>query len=141
MKTLRIFLMLLVVAGFMSCRKNIDVPNAECEKVFGTWRFVSASGGITGETITEQSRGYTETVEFTRKGIVHWRKNGKKEKHKFLRREKFSFTVASSIYTHALSNQVVMTSGNKTILFGSTADTLTLLDEAYDGYSTKYVKQ
>lgn len=137
MKTLRIFLMLLVVAGFMSCRKDIDVPNDECRKVFGTWRFVLSEGGITGNVITEQSRGYTETVEFTKKGIAHWFKNGKKRRPK----SRFTFKVANSIYTNAPSNQMVLDGANKTILFGSTADTLNLLDEAYDGYSTKYVKQ
>jgi hypothetical protein len=136
--SLKIFLMFCAVWALVSCRKDIDVPSSECSQVFGSWRFVLSEGGMTGkDVITEQSRGYTETVTFTKKGIAHWYKNGKKRRPK----SKFSFKVANSIYTNAPSSQLVMDGENMTIRFSGNGDTLHLLQEATDSYHTVYVKQ
>ena len=46
------------------------------EALFGTWSWISSSGGIAGTTLTPETEGYTQTVTFTAPNQVTMLRDG-----------------------------------------------------------------
>jgi hypothetical protein len=68
MKKYIIFPVVLILLSLSGCRKDIELPNEDLNKLFGKWEWVQSVGGISGGTETPASKGYTQTYEFTSKG-------------------------------------------------------------------------
>lgn len=128
-----------------ACKKSIDLPHPELEKLFGSWEWIGSSGGFSGDNITPSSAGYSKTVEFRKNGVYRWYKNGKLE-------DKMRFTVtqdSSSIFTNGLAYIIVYSnagvlgpdnySHRESIRFLS-HDTLFLSEECSDCYGHAYVR-
>lgn len=130
-----------------TCKKEVVLPNQNLEKLFGTWEWVSSSGGWAGRTLTPASEGYSQQIEFTEKGVYKVYINDKVE-------NKMEFTItenSSSIYT---SQTVYMIKYKATGLFKKnksvfdmsqtfkfSGDTLWLADECYDCFGHIYIRK
>ena len=138
----------IIVFSFLAttCRKDIPVPNAGLEKLFGTWDWVQSSGGLTGQTTTPATTGYSQAVEFKKNGVCIWYKNGKHTD-----KMQFTLTEGSSIYTAGGTAHLIKYKDTglfdknnaqvaQSVTFGG-EDTLFLRDECYDCYTNVYVRQ
>jgi hypothetical protein len=126
-----------------TCKKDISVPNAEFEKLFGTWEWVESFCGWSGPS-TPATVGYTETVEFNKNGTYKMFKDGHQQETR-----KFTLAEGSSIYTSGIANLIKYESSGlsnhqtyltRSVSFGG-EDTMYLNDEAYDACSYVYVRQ
>jgi hypothetical protein len=118
---------------FVSCGK-INTPNAEAEKIFGTWRFVYSSGGLWGGG--NASFDATDTYEYKENGTFSHRKDGQ-----LIDQMNFSLQLGPSITSQ--TDQLLIqygTVGYKQS-FQISNDTLFLSDEVYDGFQYVFVKQ
>jgi hypothetical protein len=84
------FLVLILIVFSTRCQKEIIVPNAEQEKLFGTWVWKGSYGGIIGG-ITADLYDYEKTVCFHRNGICKYYKNGE-----MVRKVKFTLSLEFS---------------------------------------------
>ncbi|MEN9968055.1 MAG: hypothetical protein RIR94_225 [Bacteroidota bacterium] len=127
-----ILLSLLTVLLF-SCGK-INTPNAESEKIFGTWRFVSSSGGFSGAG--NSSYDATDTYEYKENGAFSHRKDGQ-----LIDQMSFSLQLGPSITSQ--TDQLLIHYGvvGYKQSFQINNDTLFLSDEVYDGFQYVFVKQ
>jgi len=127
-----ILLSLLTVLLF-SCGK-INTPNAESEKIFGTWRFVSSSGGFSGAG--NSSYDATDTYEYKENGTFSHRKDGQ-----LIDQMSFSLQLGPSITSQ--TDQLLIHYGvvGYKQSFQINNDTLFLSDEVYDGFQYVFVKQ
>ena len=129
-----ILLSLLAVLIF-SCGK-IDTPNAEAEKLFGKWRFVSSSGGFAGTGNTSYSSN--DVYEYKENGTFsHYQGNQLIDQSSFslqLGPSIFSQTAQLLIHYGGLSPQLSQS-------FVIDQDTLFLSEEVYDGFQYVFVKQ
>jgi hypothetical protein len=119
-----------------TCKKAMQVPDPELEKIFGKWSWVRTSGGFAGKTITPVSEGYTARFEFNSDGTY------KKYKNETLtEQKKFSFLQATSINNHQ-PVWVISFDGSalKMAVSFSGNDTLILNEQAYDGFSHTYIR-
>jgi hypothetical protein len=127
-----ILLSLLAVLIF-SCGK-INTPNAESEKIFGTWRFVYSSGGFSGAG--NSSYDATDTYEYEENGTFSHYKGSQ-----LLDQSSFSLQLGPSIMSQ--TDQLLIqygTVGYKQS-FQISNDTLFLSEEVYDGFQYVFVKQ
>jgi len=131
MKT-TILLSLLAVLLF-GCGK-INTPNAESEKIFGTWHFVFSSGGFSGGG--NSSFDATDTYEYEENGTFSHRKGGQ-----LLDQMSFSLQLGPSIssQTDELLIQYGVVGYQQS--FQISNDTLYLSDEVFDGFQYVFVKQ
>ena len=140
-KTIAMFLMLL--ASMSSCRKDIHVPNSKFDQLFGTWRWVSSSGGFAGTTQTAED-GKNKTLEF--------RKNGICVADDGQGRNKMEFSLSEGPTIFSTEPGALMTYKDKGLRKTSTLmvtqsvvfqgpDTLLLRDECYDCFGHLYVRQ
>ena len=131
MKT-TILISLLAVLLF-GCGK-IDTPNAESEKIFGTWRFVYSSGGFSGAG--NSSYDATDTYEYEENGTFSHRKGGQ-----LLDQMSFSLQLGPSISSQ--SDELLIQYGvvGYKQSFQISNDTLYLSDEVFDGFQYVFVKQ
>ena len=127
-----ILLSLLAVLIF-SCGK-INTPNAEAEKIFGTWRFVYSSGGLWGGG--NASFDATDTYEYKENGTFSHRKDGQ-----LIDQMNFSLQLGPSISSQ--TDQLLIQYGTVGFKqsFQISNDTLFLSDEVYDGFQYVFVKQ
>lgn len=127
-----ILLSLLTVLLF-SCGK-INTPNAESEKIFGTWRFVSSSGGFSGAG--NSSYDATDTYEYKENGTFSHRKDGQ-----LIDQMSFSLQLGPSITSQ--TDQLLIHYGvvGYKQSFQINNDTLFLSEEVYDGFQYVFVKQ
>ena len=139
-----IFFIYIILLLFTSCRKDISLPNQELEKLFGTWEWISSSGGFAGITTSHDSVGNTKTIEFTKKGIYKSYKNGD-----LIEKRKFTIKKGSSIYTSDDANLIIYKENlnknknhnpNEMIRYLEN-DTLILYEECYDCYSNLYIRK
>ena len=118
---------------FISCCK-INTPNAESEKLFGKWRFVSSSGGFAGTGNTSYSSN--DLYEYKENGTFsHYQGN------QLIDQSSFSLQLGPSITSQ--TDQLLIqygTVGYKQS-FQISNDTLFLSDEVFDGFQYVFVKQ
>jgi hypothetical protein len=129
-----ILLSLLAVLIF-SCGK-IDTPNAEAEKLFGKWRFVSSSGGFAGTGNTSYSSN--DVYEYKENGTFsHYQGN------QLIDQSSFSLQLGPSIFSQ--TDQLMIHYGGLSPQLSQSfvidQDTLFLSEEVYDGFQYVFVKQ
>ena len=129
-----ILLSLLAVLIF-SCGK-IDTPNAEAEKLFGKWRFVSSSGGFAGTGNTSYSSN--DVYEYKENGTFsHYQGN------QLIDQSSFSLQLGPSIFSQ--TDQLLVHYGGISPQLSQSfvidQDTLFLSEEVYDGFQYVFVKQ
>ena len=129
-----ILLSLLAVLIF-SCGK-IDTPNAEAEKLFGKWRFVSSSGGFAGTGNTSYSSN--DVYEYKENGTFsHYQGN------QLIDQSSFSLQLGPSIFSQ--TDQLLIHFGGLSPQLSQSfvidQDTLFLSEEVYDGFQYVFVKQ
>lgn len=141
MKSHFVFLLAICLL-FSACRKDISTPTDDCRKLFGTWRWVQSSGGISGQVITPDSEGYTLEIEFKSNGVVKKFKNGNK-----IFKKTFEFEEGESIFSTGKTYLIKYKDGmlkkmqvSNSFKFGGT-DTLFLNNECQDCYSEIYLRK
>ena len=129
---------LLSILAFLlfGCGK-INTPNAEAEKIFGTWRFVHSSGGFSGAG--NSSYDATDTYEYEDNGTFSHYKGSQ-----LLDQSSFSLQLGPSITSQ--TDQLLVHYGNGmsqqlSQSFNIHHDTLLLSDEVFDGFQYVFVKQ
>jgi hypothetical protein len=126
---------LLSILAFLlfGCGK-INTPNAEAEKIFGTWRFVHSSGGFSGAG--NSSYDATDTYEYEDNGTFSHRKGGQ-----LIDQMSFSLQLGPSISSQ--SDELLIQYGvvGYQQSFQISNDTLFLSDEVFDGFQYVFVKQ
>lgn len=127
-----ILLSLLAVLIF-SCGK-INTPNAEAEKIFGTWRFVYSSGGLWGGG--NASFDATDTYEYKENGTFSHRKD-----EQLIDQMNFSLQLGPSITSQTDQLMIHYGAGGYRQSFQIQNDTLFLSDEVYDGFQYVFVKE
>ena len=132
-KTILLSLLAVFVFG---CGK-INTPNTESEKIFGTWRFVSSSGGFSGAG--NASYDATDTYEYKENGTFSHYKGSQ-----LLDQSSFSLQLGPSITSQ--TDQLLVHYGNGMSQQLSQScqihhDTLLLSDEVFDGFQYVFVKQ
>jgi hypothetical protein len=130
---------------FSSCHKDISLPDESLSKLFGSWEWVETSGGLAGQVVTPASTGYTQSVEFSSKGIYKIYRNGTLQD-----KLKFNLSQGNSIFHSGTANFISYENpglGNtdedyikESIRFGG-EDTLFLNEECWDCYSYVYVRK
>ena len=129
------FLLLLLSAAIFGCGK-INTPNAESEKIFGTWRFVYSSGGFSGAG--NASYDATDTYEYEENGSFSHRKDGQ-----LIDQSSFSLQLGPSITSQ--TDQLLIHYGGASQQLTQTCqihhDTLMLSDEVFDGFQYVFVKE
>ena len=128
----------LVLFSFTACRKEIVVPTPELEKLFGTWDWVSSSGGFGGDTYSPATAGFSKKIAFGKNGVCKTYKNGAEEE-----KMKFTLLMGESIYSvdkmplirykgKLFDTQSVHFQGQDTLLLG---------EECSDCYMHIYTRQ
>ncbi len=114
--------------------KKISTPTEASKAIFGSWQYKSISGGFSGAggSSTFNSENW---IEFTEKGLFRVYKGSKKECQK-----RFKIELKESIYDSDLRQAIVYSFG-KYETYQIFNDTLYISDEAYDGYTCKYVRK
>jgi len=128
----------LIAFVFLSstCKKAMQVPDPELQKVFGKWQWVSTSGGFAGKTITPASEKYNQRLEFTHDGTYKKYKNDS-----LVDGKNFSFSQSKSI--HGLKQVWIISfdeSSLKMAVLFLGPDTMILNEQVYDGFSHTYVR-
>jgi hypothetical protein len=129
-----ILLSLLTVLLF-SCGK-INTPNAESDQIFGTWRFVSSSGGFSG----------TGNTSYSSNDLYEYKENGTfshYEGNQLIDQSSFSLQLGPSIFSQ--TDQLLIHYGGISPQLSQSfvihQDTLFLSEEVYDGFQYVFVKQ
>ena len=129
-----ILLSLLAVLLF-GCGK-INTPNAEAEKIFGKWRFVSSSGGFAG----------TGNTSYSSNDVYEYKENGTFshfEGNQLIDQSSFSLQLGPSITSQ--TDQLLIHYGGVLQQMPQSCqihhDTLMLSDEVFDGFQYVFVKQ
>ena len=129
-----ILLSLLAVLLF-GCGK-INTPNAEAEKLFGKWRFVSSSGGFAG----------TGNTSYSSNDVYEYKENGTFshfEGNQLIDQSSFSLQLGPSITSQ--TDQLLIHYGGVSQQMTQSCqihhDTLMLSDEVFDGFQYVFVKQ
>jgi hypothetical protein len=131
----KLFTLSIIAMLFISCGK-INTPNAESEKIFGTWRFVSSSGGFAGTGNTSYSSN--DLYEYKENGTFsHYQGN------QLIDQSSFSLQLGPSIFSQ--TDQLLIHYGGISPQLSQSfvihQDTLYLSDEVYDGFQYVFVKQ
>jgi hypothetical protein len=131
-KTILLSLLAVLIFG---CGK-IDTPNAEAEKLFGKWRFVSSSGGFAGTGNTSYSSN--DVYEYKENGTFsHYQGN------QLIDQSSFSLQLGPSIFSQ--TDQLLVHYGGLSPQLSQSfvidQDTLFLSEEVYDGFQYVFVKQ
>lgn len=119
----------------MGCGK-INTPNAEAEKLFGKWRFVSSSGGFAG----------TGNTNYSSNDLYEYKENGTfshYEGNQLIDQSSFSLQLGPSIFSQ--TDQLLIHFGGLSPQLSQSfvidQDTLFLSEEVYDGFQYVFVKQ
>lgn len=113
--------------------KKIATPNEESKEIFGSWNYISNSGGFAG---TGGSTKYEpgSWVEFTEKGFMKYYEGSKK---KF--QQRFTIELIKSIN---YPNQLIIKYKNDDFEhFKIEGDNLYLSDTSYDGYIYTFTRK
>jgi hypothetical protein len=131
----KLFTLSIIAMLFISCGK-INTPNAESEKLFGKWRFVSSSGGFAGTGNTSYSSN--DLYEYKENGTFsHYQGN------QLIDQSSFSLQLGPSIFSQ--TDQLLIHYGGISPQLSQSfvihQDTLYLSEEVYDGFQYVFVKQ
>jgi hypothetical protein len=128
--------------SLMTCKKDINVPTQDLEKLFGKWTLLSSGGGSNGQFY--QSDG-SVTIEFYKNGICKTYKNGKQtDKMKFTLSEGPSIFTSGTAYLinykdiglfHKNDNHFVQS------IWFQGQDTLDLNEECFDCFAYRYIRK
>ncbi len=130
---IKLFIVVIILASSFGCKK-ISTPNEDSKKIFGSWYYDINFGGYSGSGVS--TRFNTESwVEFTEKGFFKIYVGSKKESQK-----RFKIEMKESIYDINQRPALVYNNGNYET-YQISNDTLYLSDEAYDGYTYRFVKK
>jgi hypothetical protein len=81
-----------------SKEKAVYIPD-DLQKIFGTWDWISSSGGFGGGTTTALASGTQESIEFTKINKVKWVVNGNESKDAYFQfKAKDSFLISKANY-------------------------------------------
>ena len=121
-----------LILSSVGCKK-ISTPNEESKRLFGSWRYDLSIGGYSG--VGGSNRFSADSwVEFTEKGFFKTYAGSKKKDQK-----RFKLEMKKSIYDVNERPALVYRSGYET--FQISNDTLYLSDEAYDGYTYRFIRK
>lgn len=130
----------LIAAG---CRKKVEMPDAQMEKLLGKWEWIATSGGISGSSSTPASEGHSRQAEFTNKGFYYtYEDNHQLYKMTFkVTKEMSNNTMEEAFLLKAKDRQGIAKTKEvmvaKTIEFEGN-DTLVLTDNCVDCYREVY---
>jgi hypothetical protein len=143
-KTNLTFLVIIILT--LGCRKDINVPIPEQEKLFGTWDWVQSVGGFSGSSLDNPSTcNCNKTVEYNKNGIYKACKDGHQT-------QKMKFTFSSTVKTSQIYGNIYQINFEEeglfhkddnystTISFGG-QDTLFMDVINYDGLVSTYVRK
>lgn len=103
---------LLTFASLMTaCKKSVDLPDPELEKLFGSWEWIYSSGGFSGGLISPASAGYSHSIDIRKVGTLRRYKNGKLY-------ARIAFTISDSA-SYDRSNSRYIFKYNSVNIFGS----------------------
>jgi hypothetical protein len=129
-------LILLGILVFCGCRKKIETISPADSSVFGQWRYVSSSGGLSGKGDPDLSSD--NSVEFRDYGKYFKYKGEKK-----IEKSPFEFREGKCIHGNIHTSDVitVFDGSNVSYSFLVKGDSLFLDAEVSDGFSYVYVKK
>jgi len=125
-----LFLSLFLLTG---CYK-LKVPNEDAKKIFGSWQFLSSSGGLSGQGA--QGLSQENWISFSEKGQYTLNKNDKQ-----LEKSKFRYETRNSIFGGERTMIIYHVASFGTQSFTVSGDTLRLYDEVYDGFDYVFIKK
>lgn len=134
-------LLLLSLMIFSSCRKEIIVPEDSFRDLFGEWRWIESSGGLGGGGMTPASAGYNLTLEYTDDGVFRLFKDGKKELqffYKFVEGDPIRSSGADWMIQYKESRKGKSIGIHQS--FTISGNELTLYDECFDCYVSRYIR-
>lgn len=132
MRSLIIYTLIPMLVILVGCKK-ISAPTEESKAIFGSWQYLNSSGGFSGVGSTKFNS--ENWIEFTEKGFFRVYKGSKKESQK-----RFKIELKKSIYTTELSPAIVYRDGHYET-YRVVNDTLSISDEAYDGFTYRFVRK
>ena len=127
------FLILALVLTGVSCKK-VTAPNEASKELFGSWTYVSNTGGFTG---AGGSNRFSEDawVEFTESGSFKVYVGSVKQSQK-----DFKLELKESIYDVNPRTALVYDNGEYET-YQISNDTLYLSDEMFDGYTYRFIRK
>ena len=136
MNAMKMIISLTIITTLMMGCGKINTPNAEAEKLFGKWRFVSSSGGFAG----------TGNTSYSSNDVYEYKKNGTfshYEGNQLIDQSSFSLQLGPSIFSQ--TDQLLIHYGGLAPQLSQSfvidQDTLFLSEEVYDGFQYVFVKQ
>lgn len=115
-----------------SCQKA-EIEDAR-DELKGSWDWVQSSGGIGGWTLTPNSEGYSQRLEFTNKKVTKYRADTVQFDQ--------SYSLSKDMSNITGEEELMINPGPGNI--GSTllldGDTAYFLEECFDCFSHKYVR-
>lgn len=126
-------LLLLLISSTIGCQK-ISTPDEASKELFGSWAYVSDSGGFSGNGGSNQFN--TEnSVEFTEKGVFSIYKGSK-------RTAKYRFRIElNENSTYSKYKIIFNDSSLRNYIYIVSSDTLLLTEIASDGYQFTFVRK
>lgn len=115
---------------FTACSATQESGN---ESLYGTWNWIGSSGGIDGRTETPETTGRTMALQFS-KNVLKKYNNGN-----LIQELPFSIQVRESIIDGAPRKMLIYEEQSKQS-FNLSNDTLTLFDECYDCFVSRYIR-
>jgi hypothetical protein len=131
-------IIILLILGSVSktFSQEISVPNAELEKLLGTWVWMKSTGGVAGKTTTPRITGHTQSIEFTKDGIEKIYRDGKQESER-----KFSFTGVKNKHNNGTEYTITIIGGdNQSVVFHG-PDVIFIHDKLPDGFDSTYIRK
>jgi hypothetical protein len=134
-----------IIVVFTSCRKEISLPDESLSKLFGSWEMVQITGGMADTLANPATLGFTQSVDFSSKGIYKVYQNGKLY-------DKLIYQISQGKSIFHKGNAYFITYDNpgfgntsedyikESIRFGG-EDTLFLNEECWDCYNYVYVRK
>ncbi len=135
---LSLYVYIIVAILFLSCEKDISLPDDSLTNIFNEWEWLYSYGGIPGNLLSNPGKvGYTKTIRFTKKGIYkEYKSNQKMLRLKYDITEKTPL-IGSSRYIIEYINREDYIDQSIEIR----GDTLFLYDQCFDNYYHVYLKK
>jgi hypothetical protein len=134
MKKIAVLILALVA---VACKHGSDLPQPQVtiSNIYAQWNLVKQTGGFTGSTI--YTTPGTVYVQFSANNTVSWYQNNSLKST-----GNFSVQLGKSIYSTDQKYILnFMGNGIDQSVMVAKKDTLVLADEAYDGYSSFYIRR
>lgn len=121
----------LFIAGIYGCDTGVETQ----EDIYGSWNWIRTTGGFAGVSLTPQSEGYTMKAVFSRGNSASFYKNDS-----LIWTSKFTVNKEKTIFSEEEMSVIHYESTRLPQAISIKGDTLTLSDNAYDGFNMSYVK-